>query len=196
LFASQDIEEVGDNRHTTFFEMLGNWSLGDYFKVEQINWFWEFITGVVKLDPKRIFVSCYIGDKKAGIPKDIESGKIWKEIFTKAGIDSKEIEIGDEENGGKHGEQGGRIFYYSGKNWWCRAGSAANMPVGEPGGPDTEMFYLYPEVQHDKSFGELCHPNCDCGRYIELGNSVLWNTKKLKTDFQNYQSKMWIMVVA
>src|SRR5579871_1590765 len=67
---AQDIEEVGDNRHTTFFEMLGNWSLGDYFKQDQINWFWQFLTEVVGLDPKRIYVSCFIGDKANGIPKD------------------------------------------------------------------------------------------------------------------------------
>lgn len=180
---AQDIEEVGDNRHTTFFEMLGNWSLGDYFKQEQINWFWEFITSEIKLDPQRIFVSCYIGNKSAGIPKDTESAEIWKEIFKKVGIEAKEVELGDEENGGKLGEQGGRIFYYGDKNWWCRAGSASNMPDGEPGGPDSEMFYLYPEVQHDKSFGELCHPNCDCGRYIELGNSVFMEYQKTKDGF-------------
>lgn len=180
---AQDIEEVGDNRHTTFFEMLGNWSLGDYFKQEQINWFWEFITSEVKLDPKRIFVSCYIGNKQAGIPKDTESAEIWKEIFNKVGIEAKEVELWDEEKGGQLGEQGGRIFYYSDKNWWCRAGSASSMPDGEPGGPDSEMFYLYPEIQHDKSFGEHCHPNCDCGRYIELGNSVFMEYQKTKDGF-------------
>src|ERR1700683_4240832 len=73
-FREVDIDEVGDNRHTTFFEMLGNWSLGDYFKKEQLAWFWEFLTDVIKLDPARIYVSCYIGNKEAGIPKDEESG--------------------------------------------------------------------------------------------------------------------------
>jgi alanyl-tRNA synthetase len=180
---AQDIEEVGDNRHTTFFEMLGNWSLGDYFKQEQINWFWEFITNEIKLDPKRIFISCYVGNKKAGIPKDTESAEIWKDIFNKVGIEAKEVELWDEEKGGQLGEQGGRIFYYSDKNWWCRAGNATNMPDGEPGGPDSEMFYLYPEVQHDKSFGEHCHPNCDCGRYIELGNSVFMEYQKTADGF-------------
>ena len=70
---AQDIEEVGDNRHTTFFEMLGNWSLGDYFKHEQINWFFEFITKVVGLDPTRIYVTVYSGDEALGIARDNES---------------------------------------------------------------------------------------------------------------------------
>ena len=180
---AQDIEEVGDNRHTTFFEMLGNWSLGDYFKHEQINWFFEFITKVVGLDPTRIYVTVYSGDESLGIARDNESEIIWRKIFDNLGIDSKTIDIGSEENGYKVGEQSGRIFFYKDKNWWCRAGSADNMPVGEPGGPDTEMFYLYPSVQHNTSYGEHCHPNCDCGRYIELGNSVFMEYQKTESGF-------------
>lgn len=181
---AQDIEEVGDNRHTTFFEMLGNWSLGDYFKVDQINWFWEFLTKEVGLDPERIYVTCFNGDKDAGISKDTESAEIWKVTFAQAGIEAKEVEIGTEENGYKVGDQGGRIFYYGDKNWWCRAGKAANMPVGEPGGPDSEMFYLFPGVQHDTKWGEKCHVNCDCGRYIELGNSVFMEYIKTEDGFE------------
>ncbi len=188
-FRTGDIEEVGDNRHTTLFEMLGNWSLGDYFKQEQINWFWEFLTQEIKLDPNRIFVTCYIGNPEAGIPKDTESAAIWKEIFAKAGIEAKEVEIGDEENGYKVGEQGGRIFFYSDKNWWSRAGGPHKMPAGEPGGPDTEMFYLYPEAEHDPKWGALCHPNCDCGRYIELGNSVFMEYLKTETGFEPLPKK-------
>jgi len=180
---SQDIEEVGDNRHTTFFEMLSNWSLGDYFKNEQINWIFEFITKVVGLDPNRIYVTVYSGDESLGIARDNESESIWRKLFDNLGIDSKTVDIGSEENGYKVGEQSGRIFFYKDKNWWCRAGSAENMPVGEPGGLDTEMFYLYPSVQHNKSYGEHCHPNCDCGRYIELGNSVFMEYKKTEDGF-------------
>ena len=81
----QDIEEVGDNRHTTFFEMLGNWSLGDYFKQEQLPQVWTFLTEKVGLDPNRIYVSCFIGDPEHGIPKDTESAEIWTRLFTEAG---------------------------------------------------------------------------------------------------------------
>ncbi|OZE94395.1 alanine--tRNA ligase-related protein [Rhodococcoides fascians] len=168
----QDIEEVGDNRHTTFFEMLGNWSLGDYFKDQQIPWFWEFLTGVVGLDPARIFVSCFAGDERYSIPKDTESADVWASMFAAAGIDAGRVDLGTEEHGGRVGSNGARIAFYGAKNWWCRAGSADAMPVGEPGGPDSEVFYLYPDVPHDTAYGEFCHQNCDCGRYIELGNSV------------------------
>lgn len=170
---AQDIEEVGDNRHTTFFEMLGNWSLGDYFKSEQIPWFFEFLTDAVGLDPEKLYVTCFIGDKEYNLPKDTESAKVWKNLFKEKNIDAKEIEIGSEENGYKAGEQGGRIFYYDGeKNWWSRTGSPARTDHGEPCGPDSEVFYLFDQVKHDKKWGEKCHPNCDCGRYMEIGNSV------------------------
>ncbi len=180
---AQDIEEVGDNRHTTFFEMLGNWSLGDYFKQEQINWLWQFLTEVIGLDPKRIYVSCYSGSETEGIDKDKESAEIWSSIFSAAGIEAKQVEIGSCENGSKIGEQGGRIFFYEDKNWWSRSGSAKTMPDGEPGGPDTELFYLFPSVKHTSDYGEKCHVNCDCGRYIELGNCVFMEYLKQSRGF-------------
>src|SRR5690606_22611652 len=80
-FRSVDIEEVGDNRHTTFFEMLGNWSLGDYFKKEQLPWFFKFLTEEVCLDPKRLYVTAFIGDPENNIPKDTESAEIWEKLF-------------------------------------------------------------------------------------------------------------------
>lgn len=171
-FRSMDIEEVGDNRHTTFFEMLGNWSLGDYFKQEQLPWFFEFLTDEVGLDPARLYVTAFLGDEKNGIPKDTESTEILQKLFAGKGIEAKVVEIGSEENGYKVGMQGGRIFYYDAKkNWWSRAGVPENMPTGEPGGPDSEVFYDF-GTPHDPKWGAECHPNCDCGRFLEIGNSV------------------------
>jgi alanyl-tRNA synthetase len=180
----QDIEEVGDNRHTTFLEMLGNWSLGDYFKQEQLPWIFEFLTKEIGLDPQRIYVSCFIGNEAQNIPKDNESAAIWEGLFKGVGIDSKQVDIGSEEKGYQVGEQNGRIFFYGDKNWWCRSGNAESMPVGEPGGPDSEMFYLFPYITHDKKYGELCHPNCECGRYSEIGNSVFMEYLKTENGFE------------
>lgn len=178
-FRAGDIDDIGDNRHTTFFEMLGNWSLGDYFKKEQIPWMFTFLIDELKLDPNKIYVTTFIGDEKNGIPKDTEAGALWKELFTSRGIDAKEVEIGSEENGYKVGMQSGRIFYYDvRKNWWSRAGVPDNMPANEPGGPDSEMFYEFTDVEHNTKYGEYCHPNCDCGRFIEIGNNVFMEYKK------------------
>ena len=77
-FRAQDIEEVGNNRHTTFFEMLGNWSLGDYFKQEQLAWFWEFLTDELGLPPERLVVTLFEGN--ADVPRDEESAQIWKRV--------------------------------------------------------------------------------------------------------------------
>ncbi|QNG20844.1 hypothetical protein G4H71_09535 [Rhodococcus triatomae] len=180
---AQDIAEVGDNRHTTFFEMLGNWSLGDYFKSEQIPWFWEFLTGVVGLDPARIYVSCFAGDPEHAIPRDTESAGIWAELFDAAGIDSDAVDLDTDERAAAVGTGGARIAFYGPDNWWCRMGSADAMPVGEPGGPDSEVFYLYPQVEHDPAYGEHCHHNCDCGRFIELGNSVFMQYSRTESGF-------------
>ena len=180
----QDIEEVGDNRHTTFFEMLGNWSLGDYFKEQQIPQFWTFLTERVGLDPARLYVSCFIGDAANGIPKDEESAAIWAGLFEGAGLSAARVELDTEEHAAAVGTGGARIAFYGKKNWWCRGGSADEMPVGEPGGPDTEVFYLFPQVEHDPSYGEHCHPNCDCGRFIELGNSVFMEYRRTAVGFE------------
>ena len=172
-FRAEDIEEVGDSRHTTFFEMLGNWSLGDYFKEEQLPWIFEFLTKEIDLDPEKLYATVFIGDDKLSIPKDTESVEIWKRLFEEEGIEAKDVEIGSEEDGYKKGMQGGRIFYYDAKkNWWSRSGTPENMPEGEIGGPDSEIFYEFTDIKHDKEFGEHCHPNCDCGRFMEIGNSV------------------------
>src|SRR3989339_646757 len=85
-FRAMDIDDVGDNRHTTFFEMLGNWSLGDYFKKEQINWVFEFLTNELGLDPGRIYVSVYKGNEKYNIPKEDEAAKMWQNLAGKKEI--------------------------------------------------------------------------------------------------------------
>lgn len=183
---SQDIDEVGDNRHTTFFEMLGNWSLGDYFKEDQIKWFFDFLVNIVGLDPKKLYVTCFIGSKEYNIPKDTISAEIWKNLFESIGIEANIVDIGSENDGYNIGTSNGKIFYYdSSKNWWCRAGKINEMPEGEPGGPDTEVFYEFDFIEHNPKFGLKCHPNCDCGRYIEIGNSVFMEYIKTKDGFKN-----------
>ncbi|HEY0965590.1 MAG TPA: alanine--tRNA ligase [Candidatus Saccharimonadales bacterium] len=176
---AQDIEDVGDNRHTTFFEMLGNWSMGDYFKDQQIEWIAEFLFDVVGLDASKVYVSCYIGNEKYGIPRDEEAIALWTKVFTDRGIEAKVVEVGSAENGDKHGMQGGRIFLYDGKeNWWSRNGNEENTPIGDPCGPDSEMFYDFGEAAHDPSFGEP-HPASDSGRFMEIGNNVFMAYKKV-----------------
>lgn len=116
---TDDIDEVGDTIHHTFFEMLGNWSLGDYFKKEAIAWSYEFLTKELNLDPDRIYITCFAGDQDA--PKDTESAEIWKSVG-----------IPDE-----------RIFFYPKKdNWWGPAGTTG------PCGPDTEMHYDMTQKPH------------------------------------------------
>lgn len=119
-----DIDDIGDKTHATFFEMLGNWSLGDYFKKEAINWSYEFLTNKADLpegerglglDPNRLYVTVFEGDDIA--PRDEEAADIWREIFKKNNI------------------EGNRVFYLPAKNNWWEAGE--NGPCG----PDTEMYY-------------------------------------------------------
>lgn len=170
---AQDIDDVGDNRHTTFFEMLGNWSLGDYFKEEQIPRFFNFLVDEVGLDPNKIYATCFIGDKENNLPKDEDAARIWRQAFKERGIDADIKDMGSADDGARKGMGDARIFYYdAGENWWSRAGEPAEMPAGEPGGPDSEVFYVFDHVEHDTAFGENCHPACDCGRFMEVGNSV------------------------
>jgi alanyl-tRNA synthetase len=177
---AQDIEDIGDNRHTTFFEMLGNWSLGDYFKEQQIEWMYEFLSKEIGLDMSKLYVTCYIGSPEYDIPKDTEAANVWKRLFEAQNLSSGEAEIGSEEQGYQRGiSDGERIFYYDGsKNWWSRNGGPETTPVGDPCGPDSEMFYDF-ETPHDPSYGEHCHPNCDCGRFMEIGNNVFMAYKKV-----------------
>jgi len=109
---TQDIDEVGDNTHCTFFEMLGNWSLGDYFKKEAIEWSFEFLTKELKMPIDMLAVSVFEGEGE--IPKDTESAKIWESL----GIPKQRI-----------------AYLGRDDNWWGPAGKTG------PCGPDTEMFY-------------------------------------------------------
>ena len=188
-FRSQDIEEVGDNRHTTFFEMLGNWSLGDYFKQEQIPWMFEFLTKELSLDANRLYITFFKGNDELNIPRDNESAQLWQKSFADLGVEANIVDDAETE-----GMRNGRIFSYSeNKNWWSRAGVPDNMPVGEPGGPDTEMFWDFGAERrlHEISIwsDKQCHVNCDCGRFLEIGNNVFMEYVKTQNGFEPLPQK-------
>ena len=176
----QDIEDVGDPRHTTVFEMLGNWSLGDYFKQQQIPAFFKFLTEEVGLDPHKIYVTCFIGSEKYGIPKDTESAKIWQQVFKEAGVDAKIAEIGSAEEGAKRGiKEGEHIFFYDDhENWWSRGGGVETTPIGDPCGPDSEVFYDFGEDKQDIATYGKSHPASDGARFMEIGNQVFMQYKR------------------
>lgn len=188
----QDIEDVGDNRHTTFFEMMGNWSLGDYFKREQIPWFLELYHEYFGLDINRLYVSVFEGNEDA--PLDEDSIKAWKSAFEKYGIEAKVGETPADvyKNFDKDGnlidpKSAYKIFKFSKKeNWWDRGTKAP----GEPGGPDSEMFYdlgSHRALYEDPENGI----NSDNGRFIEVGNSVFMEFKldeKLKWEKLSQQN--------
>jgi len=186
-FRAEDIDEIGDSRHNTFFEMLGNWSLGDYFKKEQLNWWYEFLIKELCLDPNRLYQTVYLGDESTGVSRDEESIEILKDIFKKYGMTS---EIGPDTSG--KGEKGPgilvdftktRIMAYRDKNWWKRGDA-----IGELGGPDSETFYDTGKA-HNPRFGEYCHFNCDCGRFIEIGNSVFIEYQKTASSWQKISAR-------
>ncbi|MFC1613350.1 alanine--tRNA ligase [Patescibacteria group bacterium] len=184
-FRTDDIEEVGDGRHTTFFEMLGNWSLGEYFKKEQLNWWYEFLVDILKLDPNRIHQSVFAGNDV--VKRDNESINILKEIFSKYNIVA---EVGPEtKSDGNNGQcididfNKYKIFPYVDKNWWQRGDA-----IGELGGPDSETFYDT-GCQHNSKYGEHCHINCDCGRFIEIGNSVFMQYIKTAQGWKELSQK-------
>ncbi len=180
-FRTEDIEEIGDHRHDTLFEMLGVWSLGDYFKEEHLNNLYEFLIEEIKLDPKRIYQTVFAGSEYA--PKDLDAIEILKNVFKKYGINA---EVGPETLGkgdmgsGQEIEFGGKIkiFPYRDKNWWKRGDA-----VGELGGPDSETFYDTGRP-HNEKFGKFCHLNCDCGRFIEIGNSVFMEYIKTENGWE------------
>ena len=152
---TNDIDEVGDNTHLTFFEMLGNWSLGAYFKEEAINWSWELLTSTEEgfgLDPKRLYVTCFEGDEAAS--RDEYSAGIWRKLFTEAGI-----------NADHH------IFFLpADKNWWSPGDSG-------PCGPDTEMYY---DVAGDAKIETLddFKREDDAQHIVEIWNDVFMEYEK------------------
>lgn len=179
-FRAQDIDEIGDNRHTTFFRMLGNWSLGDYFKTEQLTWIFDFLVDPKEglgLNPDRLYVTVFSGYDS--VPKDLESITIWETLFQNVGISAK---VGEK-----------ILEYDAKKNWWSRSGEPSNMPVGEPGGPDSEVFYDFGEnlkIHENSEYkNEKCHVNCDCGRFIEIANSVFMQYVKTKEGFEELPQK-------
>ena len=146
-----DIDEVGDAAHLTFFEMLGNWSLNDYFKKEAISWSFEFLTQHLGFKPEQLNVTIFRGEGKEGedgyIPADEEAVEIWKSL----GIPEE------------------RIFRLPREdNWWGPAGTTG------PCGPDTEMFI---DTGKEKC-GPDCRPGCHCGKYIEIWNDVFMQYNK------------------
>ncbi len=159
-----DLEEVGDSRHTTAFHMIGNWSLGDYFKDQQLPWAFEFLIEEVGLDPKRLFPTVFAGDEFA--PKDEVSIKILQEIFAKYGIDAKE---------------GERIFACGrDKNWWQR-GEA----IGELGGPDSEVYYYVGKGEAPLGVD----PSQAEDDFLEIGNSVFMQYKKSEKGWEELPQK-------
>lgn len=177
-FRAEDINEVGDSSHTTFFEMLGNWSLGDYFKKEQLSWFFQFLTKELGLNQERLFVSVFEGNQQ--IAKDKESIAIWQKLFktkesAKSGLLGFDPKI--------------KIYTYPvEKNWWSRSGPPEKMPHGEIGGPDSEVFYDFGSQlklhENSKYKSQPCHLNCQCGRFMEIGNSVFIQYQKMEKGFK------------
>jgi len=147
---TDDIDEVGDATHHTFFEMMGNWSLGDYFKEEAINFSWEFLTSPkwLNLDINRLAVSVFKGDEDA--PYDEEAYLIWEKIFKDNGLPVSRIAKLPKKN-----------------NWWGPAGTTG------PCGPDSEMFYWSgPAEQVPDSF------NDDNDLWVEIWNDVFMQYNK------------------
>ena len=174
-----DIDAVGDNSHLTFFEMMGRWELGGTpktYKRIQIEAVWDWQVGVLGLDPQRLYVTVYKGNKAIGIPCDDEVVAIWQTLFRRVGIEAKVEAEGD-----TYGvSRGGRIFLYSeSENWWSRAGAPESMPAGEPGGPDSEMFFDF-----EPGGDERDHPAADTPRFLEIGNNVFMAYERTAEGFQ------------
>src|SRR4051812_11484982 len=149
-----DLDDVGrSRRHHTFFEMLGNWSFGDYFKQGAIEMSWELLTKVWKLDPKRLHVSCFEGDEKNGVPRDTEAADIWRKVA----------------NWEQHGLKSDDHIHYFGKdNFW-------EMGDTGPCGPCTEIYIdrrPMDEIERDLRAGKRSPVNAEDPRVMEIWNNV------------------------
>lgn len=142
-----DIDEVGDESHFTFFEMMGNWSLGDYFKKEKTAWSFEFLTKELGFDPNKICSTVFAGNDV--VARDDEA----VECLVNAGVKRENI-------------------YFLKDNWWDLPGT-----VNTPCGPDNEWFY--PRYDKPCEKGDKCDVTCECGRWVEIGNDVYMQYKKL-----------------
>lgn len=160
----EDLENVGNTiRHTTCFHMLGNWSLGEYFKEEQLNWVYELLIEELGLDPNRLYASVFKGDDDA--PRDDDAIKILQSVFAKYGVNAK---VGE------------KIFAYDKKeNWWQRGDA-----IGELGGPDSEIFYYLGE-----GTGEGMDPAENDELFLEIGNSVFMQYKKTNSGWEELSQK-------
>ena len=157
-----DIEETGDESHCTFFEMMGNWSLGDYFKKEKTQWSFDLLTKEFGLDPNEICSTVFAGNESA--PRDDETANFLMSL----GIKREHIfYLGKKPNGKEN-------------NWWELEGT-----VGTPCGPDNEWFYPL----HNRPCGANCGPECDCGRYVEIGNDVYMQYEKTKDGYIPLKNK-------
>ncbi len=156
-----DINEVGDNTHLTFFEMLGNWSLGDYFKKEAIEWSYEFLMSKEKglsLDPKKLYVTVFGGNEDA--PRDDFAYEVWANLFKNEGLNPE-----------------GHIFYMTknskGKepNWWSPGDNG-------PCGPDSEMFYNVTGVDLGDMTKEEYMEADEKQQIVEIWNDVFMEYEK------------------
>lgn len=151
-----DIDDIGDNTHATFFEMMGNWSLGDYFKKEAIEWSFELLTDKEAgfgLDPRRLYVTCYEGDDIA--PRDEETADVWRGLFA------------------KHGIEGERIYFLGADaNWWPAVKKSTDAWSG-PTGPCTEMFYdMTGDLTGGMTKDQFIHESDVTQRLVEIWNDV------------------------
>ena len=167
-----DIDEVGDNRHLSFFEMLGSWSLGDYSKVDSITWGFEFLTDAkwLGLDPKRLFVTVYKGNNE--VPADQEAIDTWTKCFASVGIIA-DVGVEFDFKSGQKIQQDEKYIYRitkkSGKdNWW-------GLPYRGPCGPCSEIYYLYDhnEIDFEKQFATMNLEQIE--EFVESQIMEIWN---------------------